>query len=155
MSDPDYLPDYLRRDIPLDTLSAHMLDDVIFYQRLSHQASLGITAALWTGENTAEGPRNRRVSCAAQQPTSNESPYPDWVDDETAIDAKQEFIVDQLREISECDVKVTCCCGKSINVAKGYRCLVCGIVFCSVCAAYHFGYELNEIGRYEKVETSE
>ena len=41
-------------------------------------------------------------------------------------------------------IKVTCFCGKRINVYyHAYRCYFCGIYFCRECASRHFRIEQN------------
>lgn len=36
-------------------------------------------------------------------------------------------------------VRVTCKCGKRPDIRYAFRCYYCGIYFCKVCAAKHFG----------------
>ena len=42
------------------------------------------------------------------------------------------------------ETKVTCECGKTVDLFYAYRCLYCEIVYCRKCAEIHFGQTVED-----------
>ncbi len=55
------------------------------------------------------------------------------------------IVASQSEEVIKAwDIKVTCPCGKKVGIILAYRCLYCGVYFCTSCAVRHFGKKDNE-----------
>jgi hypothetical protein len=60
---------------------------------------------------------------------------------------KMEILHKQVKQIGKANyIKVICaCCKKENPLGYMYRCFECELLFCSKCAADHFGMDKNEI----------
>lgn len=53
-------------------------------------------------------------------------------------------ITDQARELTDCDHRVTCPCGREGPVTRMFQCYECEVFFCPECAPPHFGIDPDE-----------
>lgn len=63
--------------------------------------------------------------------------------EETAQE-KAEFVMGQIRTISETPPYCRCHCGLKIYLPLAFKCLYCGEYYCQPCAEEHFGETREE-----------
>jgi len=67
------------------------------------------------------------------------SEYIAWTDDQ----AKKKLLHDQHAEAMESNT-IHCSCGQIRAMVKAYRCLYCGIYFCTTCMEAHCGKTIQQ-----------